>query len=69
MADEYPDEAARKRINSELDAIDKAHAAVMRRCSLCGQLTAGLDDFGLCSKVSITHTEVRGDFAPKTRKR
>lgn len=35
----------------------------------CGQITNGLDRFGLCSKVSPAHREWRGDVAPAKKAR
>lgn len=42
-----------------LERIQARHEAECDRCSLCGQLSNRLDDFGLCSKVSESHVQWR----------
>lgn len=60
----------REAVLEQLRIVDMIHEG-KPACRLCGQLTNGLDRFGLCSKISPTHREWRGDVAPakKARKR
>ena len=52
----------------QLRIVDMVHEG-KPACRLCGQITNGLDRFGLCSKVSPAHREWRGDVAPDKRAR
>lgn len=52
------DADSRARADAELALIDKAHAR-KPTCQLCGQRVNRLDEFGLCSKVSVTHMRFR----------
>lgn len=59
----------RERIADELRNVDAIHEG-KPTCRLCGQVVNRLDTFGLCSKVSASHKEWRGDAVPgKARKR
>ncbi|WP_292788422.1 MULTISPECIES: hypothetical protein [unclassified Microbacterium] len=52
----------------QLRVVDMIHEG-KPACRLCGQITNGLDRFGLCSKVSPAHREWRGDVAPAKKAR
>lgn len=59
MSGEWKDNAAsRARVAAELAFItqEQAHHP---KCTLCGQRAIRLDAWGLCSKVSGTHKDVR----------
>ena len=50
----------------QLRIVDMIHEG-KPACRLCGQITNGLDRFGLCSKISPTHQEWRGEVPRKTK--
>lgn len=52
----------------QLRVVDMIHEG-KPACRLCGQITNGLDRFGLCSRVSPAHREWRGDVAPAKKAR
>jgi hypothetical protein len=59
----------RELIADELRNVDAIHEG-KPKCRLCGQVVNRLDTFGLCSKVTASHKEWRGDAVPgKARKR
>lgn len=53
-----PTEASRARVQKRLREIDLQQVN-QPKCWLCGQGAPKLDDFGLCSKVSVTHRQER----------
>lgn len=57
-------------IADELRNLDAIHEG-KPTCKLCGQVVNQLDRFGLCSKISTSHKEWRGETVPskKGRKR
>ncbi|UPL13039.1 hypothetical protein [Microbacterium galbinum] len=66
---EAPEWKANREITLEqLRIVDMVHES-KPACRLCGQITNGLDRFGLCSKVSPTHREWRGDVVPSKKAR
>ncbi len=51
----------------QLRIVDMIHEG-KPACRLCGQITNGLDRFGLCSKISPAHREWRGEIVPRKTK-
>tara|TARA_R100000365_G_C2747600_1_gene77694 strand:- start:2177 stop:2404 length:228 start_codon:yes stop_codon:yes gene_type:complete len=58
--------AARARVARILHEIDQRHVTDPV-CGLCGQRCTRLDDYGLCSKVSVTHVEERARIREEMR--
>lgn len=53
---------------AELRIVDMIHEG-KPQCRLCGQIVNRLDAFGLCSKVSDSHKERRGEPVPRKKAR
>lgn len=53
-----PTPASLAQVERTLREIDRRHITDPA-CRLCGQRCTRLDEFGLCSKISVTHKEER----------